>query len=467
MSPPAANANAVVHLGFSVALAKEDDDDQQRSTAAHHSPRWKDWDGGQMGGRPSWLQPRDLPRDPIRCHNCHEPLSFVCQLYAPADEINPDAFHRTLYIFGCPNIQCAHSTTGSIRVFRTQLPRDNPFFPEYTDDDSATTTTTMTIWTRHRPEAWNVNVCHVCHQRGHGKCPIQGLQFCGKHHQREYKKYIFDKREQLVVSKNDDIDVSLLPSICAESELVVEDEPRKYESTEGTLDRKADKALFGKGAGNHDDVDEDGNDDDEDRDLEQDDLNQMTGALGSSSSKDPVTMAFFDRVSGVPNVQDQCLRYLRWPDESMGNEQGAPLWIRQDYQPDSIPPCEHCGSQRKFECQLMPQMLHYLLKCHERNRVPGENKINQKNDKIKEAIEKASSILEQAPTEQIPPAFVEAKEKAVEALRTQLLEGQNELSWGVVSIYTCTSSCGGKAVAEGSELGTYQEEFAWKQPSLD
>ena len=456
MSEPEANANGVVHLGFSVAYDDDDDDDDDdhQESTAHRSPRWRDWDGGQIGGRPSWLQPRDLPRDPIRCHNCQEPLSFVCQLYAPADDIHPDAFHRTLYIFGCPNIQCAHSTTGSIRVFRTQLPRNNPFFPDHPEEELEDTTTT---WAMHLPEAWDVNVCHVCHQRGHGKCPIQGLYFCGKHHQREHKKFIFDKKEQ----PSKQIDVSFLPSIYAESELVVEDEPENG-STEVTLVQKADKALFRNGGEDSDD-----DDDDDDRDLEQDDLNKMTGALGSSSSKDPVTMSFFDRISSVPNVQEQCLRYLRWPDESIGNA-GAPLWIRQDYQPDSIPACEHCGSQRKFECQLMPQMLHYLLKSHNGNKTQGKIRTkNQKNSQIKEAIEKAASILEQAPKEHVPPAFAEAKEKAVEAMRTQLLEGQNELSWGVVAIYTCTASCGGKAEVEGSEFGAYQEEIAWKQPSLD
>jgi hypothetical protein len=280
------------------------------------------------------------------------------------------------------------------------------------------------------------------------------LHFCGKHHQREHKKFVFDKKEKL--SKQ--IDFCFLPSVCAESELVVEEEPGMG-STEDTVARKEDTALFGKGI-----LDDD--EDDEDRDLEQEDLNNMTGAMGSTSSKDPVTMSFFDRVSCIPNVQEQCLRYLRWPNESAG-EEGAPLWIRQDHQPDLIPPCEHCGSERKFECQLMPQMLSYLLTGHELHRAQGEIQKRVRNDQIKEAIEKASSILEQAPKEHIPPAFADAKEKAVEALRTQLLEGQNELSWGVVGIYTCTASCGFDAAAEGSELGAYREEFAWKQPSLD
>lgn len=427
-----------VQLGFSVAF----EDEEHKQFAGHNMPRWKDWDGGQIGGRPSWLQPRDLPKNPILCLNCQDPMTFVCQLYAPADDVNPNAFHRTLYVFGCPNIQCAKSTTGSIRVLRSQLPRDNPFYPTNQEDEES--------WAMHLPEAWDVHLCQVCHQRGHGKCPIQNYHFCGKNHQKEHKKFVFDKEEQL----SKEIDFSFLPSVCADSELVVEEEPIAANAS----DVKGNKTLF-----------EDDGDDDDDRDLEQEDLNNMTGAQGSSSSKDPATMAFFDRVHGRPDVQEQCLRYLRWPREefSSSTDGGAPLWIRQDYQPEKIPLCEQCGGERRFECQLMPQMLHYLLKDHDLQKSQNETKQKINSEQFRDAIGKASSILEQAPKEQIPPTFADAKEKAVEAMRTQLLECQNELSWGVVSVYTCVASCGENQIDEGSELGAYREEFAWKQPSLD
>ncbi len=431
----------VVQLGFSVPF----EDTDHRNFAGHTMPNWRDWDGGQIGGRPSWLQPRDLPKDPLLCRNCQEPMSFICQLYAPADEVHEDAFHRSLYVFGCPNIQCAQSTEGSIRILRAQLPKENQFYPEEEDE----------TWAMHLPEAWDIKLCEVCGQRGHGKCPIQGVDFCGKHHQKEYKKYIFDKKQQLSKS----IDFSFLPSVYADSELVVEDEPNQS-LLQTEMDKKADKALFGKSSGDDDE-------DDEDRDLEQEDLNKMVGAGAATVSKDATTMAFFERVNDIPNVQEQCLRYLRWPDESVSSDEGVPLWIRQDCQPASIPECHYCGAERKFEFQLMPQMLHYLLKDHELHRAQNEIKQRLKTEDMKNAIQKASSIIEQAPKEHIPPSFADAKEKAVEAVRTQLMEGNNELSWGVVAIYTCTASCGGSQVEEGLELGAYREEFAWKQASLD
>ena len=216
-----------VQLGFSV----EFEDHEHRSFVGHNLPLWRDWDGGQIGGKPSWLQPRDLPKDFLTCKNCEEPLCFICQLYAPADEVNPEAFHRSMYIFGCPSPGCAKAPTGSIRVLRAQLPRENPFYPD--DEDQG--------WSQHVPECWDVNLCKVCGQRGKGKCPMQGFHFCGKHHQKEHKKYIFDKQQQL--SKQ--LDFTFLPSVCSESELVVEEEPGQV--TDEEMRKKSEKVLFPDG----------------------------------------------------------------------------------------------------------------------------------------------------------------------------------------------------------------------------
>ena len=448
-----------IQLGFSV----DYEDEEHRALVGHHSQNWRDWDGGQIGGRPSWLQPRDLPSEFMACKNCTEPLCFLCQIYAPADEVNPNAFHRSLYVFGCPSQTCSKEPMGSIRVLRTQLPETNDFYPDEPDE----------TWAMHIPEAWEVNLCKVCGQRGKGKCPIQGYHFCGKHHQKEHKKFIFDKLQ----TTSEQSELSFLPSVCAESELVVEEEPASYEQSEDEITQRADKALFKKKRGaNNNNFGSNGDDDeedDEDNKLEQEDLNEMTGA-GTDSihvSKDPVTMAFYDRIKGRENVQEQCLRYLRWPDESENSTStmGArmPLWIQTDYQPTQIPECPYCGSERKIEFQLMPQLLHFLLKDHEVQRAKREVRNSAKPTEVAEAIKTASSIMEQAPASQIPPNFAEAKEKAVSAVRSKLMgeDGDKELTWGVIGVYTCTASCdGGNTEAN---LGAYREEFAWKQPSLD
>jgi pre-rRNA-processing protein TSR4 len=433
-----------VQLGYSV----EYEDHEHRMFVGHKLPLWRDWDGGQIGGRPSWLQPRDLPKGPLVCKNCDAPLCFVCQLYAPTDEVNPDSFHRSMYVFGCQSKLCAKETTGSIRVIRAQLPKENPFYPDEQDE----------AWTQHLPETWDIDLCQLCGQRGTGRCPIQSSHFCGKHHQKEYKKHVFDKT--LLSPKGSN--VNFLPSVYTESELVVEEEPSGLSSEAESSAAKAKNALFPSKS------DKEG-DDEDDENLEQADLNEMTGAANSTITEDPVTMAFYERVGIHSGVQQQCLRYMRWPGRDLALEMDIPLWVRSDYQPpESIPECPYCGAERKFEFQIMPQMVHYLLKDHQTQRAHAAVRKSIHTDEAKKAIMTASSIMEQAPSEQVPPAFADAKEKAVKAVKDEIMGCNDlELDWGVIAVYTCTASCGGLEVEEGAELGAYREEFTWKQPSLD
>ncbi|CAJ1930463.1 unnamed protein product [Cylindrotheca closterium] len=422
-------SNTAVQLGFSVPF----DDDEHRSLISHKSPQWQEWDGGQIGGRPSWLQPKDIPRSGMTCEGCSEPLVFVCQLYAPADEVTPEAFHRSLYLFACASKECAKTCEGTVKVLRTQLPEENPYYPSQPEEE--------VNWTKHAPTAWDVNLCAVCGQRGKGFCSLQQKHFCSKQHQIECKK---------CNPQSTDNNKAFFPSVYTESELVVEEEPSTNESK---------KSLESKGIFTND-----GND--EDADLEQEDLNAITGAITSEASKDPTTNEFYARTKVVPNIQDQCLRYMRWPSEESATLASMPLWIRSDHQPPKdIPPCSYCGEDRKFECQIMPQMIHYLMKDHAKQSL---EKGHEKNEQAKEAIAQASSILEQAPAEQVPPELAESNEKAVEAMRSKLMDDNDGLNWGVISVYTCTASCGGGlTVEEGQELGAYREEYAWKQPSLD
>jgi len=138
-----------------------------------------------------------------------------------------------------------------------------------------------------------------------------------------------------------------------------------------------------KRTGDNDDDD----DDDDDELLEQSDLNAMTGLHGAGGgTSDPVTMDFYTRIGRMSGeVKSQCLRYLRWPSASSSDtgaeneEEDGPLWISSQSCPsrrsssstnnDSTttkdgmipPPCEYCGAERKFEFQLMPQMIHFLI----------------------------------------------------------------------------------------------------------
>jgi len=498
-------SSVAVHLGFSVPVESPD----EAQAIAHISPIWSDWDGGKIGGKPSWLNPRDVPAGPLRCRACAKRneiksgdsggesktvadatiLRFLCQTYCPADAEcgppNPAAFHRTLYVFACPSAECASDPTpDSVLVLRSQLPQENDFYPRSTkgkEDD-------FDDWNSNESKTHGVNLCVVCGCKAGGRCPKQNLWFCGKDHQKEYNKY----------AKDGNVSSKLLPSVYAESELVVEDEPALKKTTddeEEKLRQEMDKvAMFssndeGKGKskdGNATKYKSEGSDEEElDEDLEQMDLNDMTGAEGTGTS-DVATLEFYSRIGrGDGDVKDQCLRYCRWKetdavddntDDEEDAKEGGPLWVSSGDVPsdDDIPSCEYCGAPRKFELQVMPQMLNYLFGDNEQ----CEKKEKIASEEVRAALLAASNIAEQAKSEgregELPADFKKRHEEALERVRNALLlggsgmkSGDDGMDWGVIAVYTCTASCGGGGVGgTKNKYGAYRAEFAWRQKPL-
>lgn len=139
-----------------------------------------------------------------------------------------------------------------------------------------------------------------------------------------------------------------------------------------------------------------------------------------------------------------------------GEPLGAPLWFTSAHRPASqavIPPCANCGAERRFEFQVLPQILEYVL--------PGGK-----------AVVSASSSAEHCP----------------------------DMDFGTIAVYTCTKSCSprsldallrasgarsnasvpnaaaggaGASAAESTadgekpKLRLYLPEFCWVQPSGD
>lgn len=524
-----------VQLGFCVPLpTSEDINDEGDSPPllGHQSPHWSTWDGGKIGGRPSWLNPRDLPESPLRCRGlCSKskdgtkkegtPLRFIVQLYCPADDVteNEAAFHRSMYVFACPT--CCSSTSwldsdspdkysDCVRVLRCQLPKQNEFYPSVGNEDDYD----GDEWTKHTSEYWSkmtkndkLNLCAVCGQLGKGKCPKQKLWFCGSDHQKEHLRASKMQTQSGSESKYE-VSLRYLPSLCYESELAVEEEPRICEASGEASPNDSTKKDPRKPLFQSKDITDD------DADLEQSDLNALTGASLTEAVTDPITLAFYARmaIGGKENdVRDQSFRYSRWPDlenaarKSGGGERDdegdgddlGPLWIMSDHRPPPSsstemlafpPPCQYCGAPRSFEFQILPQMLHYLMK------EPGSSSIGDESDEISSRhvlTEAQRAILLEAKSKiesgmDLPEGFREQHEAAVASARGALLgitnskgakgpndcvkEGVKEgLDWGTIAIYSCTASCGDGRVSnvDNPGLGAYREEVSWMQPPLD
>ena len=60
----------------------------------------------KTGGTPAWLDPINIPNVlHSYCGICRNPLRFLLQVYASFEE-KGDAFHRTLFVFMCPSMEC-------------------------------------------------------------------------------------------------------------------------------------------------------------------------------------------------------------------------------------------------------------------------------------------------------------------------------------------------------------------------
>lgn len=518
-----------VQLGFSLPLHKGDADvdatdtssfDGQDDILGHASPNWCDWDGGKIGGLPSWLNPRDLPDGPLCCRGpCSKnietkdggtPLRFIAQLYCPADDVtnNPAAFHRSVYVFACPKC-CSDSSklfrheehddgneakeipaallSDCVRVLRCQLPKQNDFYPLNGDGEADDE------WDKHTSAYWSrnnkhdqLNLCAVCGQKSKGRCPKQGKWFCGPHHQKECLRA---SKQYQKINPNETMPQTYLPSVCYESELVVEEEPVPNEAENNSGNGNDTETMKSKSLFQSNDIT------DSDATLEQSDLNELTGnkslAEAATGVTDPTTLAFYARmnIGGEDNdVRDQCLRYSRWPsaqkettdndEEKEEEEEEGVLWVSSDHRPDeSFPPkCQHCGSERAFEFQILPQMIHYLLNDPDASGDSNDSSSNGRH--VLTESERAVLLEAKAKIESgmdLPEGFQEQHDAALASARDALLgisrkggdkggaseeEGAKDgLDWGTIAVYTCTASCG--------DSGAYLEEAAWVQPPLD
>ena len=145
------------------------------STPLHSEPDWTKWDGGQIGGRPSWLCPSiaGLPSSrQLQCAGCAQILSLLLQIYCPLDN-EVDAFHRSLYVFVCRSPGCCRQGDG--KTFRLQLPKDNVF---YAAEPGAL---------QLKPVENKVDLCVLCGQRATFTCSACHVaQYCSKSHQKDH-----------------------------------------------------------------------------------------------------------------------------------------------------------------------------------------------------------------------------------------------------------------------------------------
>ncbi|XP_011497016.1 PREDICTED: programmed cell death protein 2 [Ceratosolen solmsi marchali] len=275
----------------------------------------------KVGGKPAWLELKNIPdAKQLACNHCKNPCIFLCQIYAPYEE-DEKAFHRTLFVFICKNVDCCKENyNGNIKVLRSQLERINEFYLPDPPLESQDWRSDICV------DSW-CKTCHVCGIFSSYHCSkCKNINYCCQLHQiwdwkTSHKKLC--KIKQSLNCKN-----ILFPEL----ELVIE--PEESNQDIDVIERKEIekfKDLIDKGQAGC---------------LQSEDIDN--DLLKLANNEDKTFSKFRKRIQNKPN---QVLRY---------NRGGKPLFISSSHQPLDIPNCEKCKSARQFEFQIMPQLLLYL-----------------------------------------------------------------------------------------------------------
>lgn len=297
----------------------------------------------KAGGPPAWLDPINLPTGrSCLCDMCGEPLQFVLQVYAPIIE-KESTFHRTSFLFMCPSMACLRrdqheqwkrppeKASRSVKVFRCQLPRSNPYYSSEPPKCNGTD----------KPSGPGVSLCNWCGTwKGDKVCSsCRRAHYCSQKHQVTHWRSGHKVECQQLNLSSPSSDSNLADA--------------------GTTS-VASNSLWPE----YEMI----NEDESEYDTEMSEVNGQTNALVSKTGVDDTMKSLLDSFEGdsdrrswatfqehLAKAPEQVLRYCR----SAGAKALWPTSSGQLSKAD-IPKCSYCGGPRCFEFQILPQLLFYF-----------------------------------------------------------------------------------------------------------
>ncbi|KAH1232489.1 Programmed cell death protein 2 [Glycine max] len=299
----------------------------------------------KTGGVPAWLDPLNIPsgRSSV-CDICGDPLQLLLQVYAPTDK--ETTFHRMLFVFMCPSMKCLlrdqheqwkrhpEKPSRSVKVFRCQLPRINPFYspecPQYNES--------------HEPAGSGAALCDWCGTwKGDKLCSsCRQARYCSEKHQAmSWRTGHKTACQQMKVSSpvfgpNKSGTTSLeshkvgSKNLWPEFEISIEDE------SEYNRDISEENSLANSLIS---------------RNRNDDTMNSLMDNFKGDDDKKSWA-SFQERIAEAP---EQVLRYYR-------NTNAKPIWPVSSGRPSNadIPKCSYCSGPMSCEFQILPQLLYYF-----------------------------------------------------------------------------------------------------------
>lgn len=332
----------------------EDDDDAEPVTLGFVEKPKNRWSllrhlfPSKAGGIPAWLDPINLPSGrACMCDICGEPLQFLLQVYAPISG-NVKAFHRTLFVFMCPSMNCLlqdqheqwkrgpEKVSRSVKVFRCQLPLDNPFYssepPKHNGTDKPLGTgAALCNWCG----TWKGNkVCSSCKRARYCSEKHQALHWLSGH-KVDCQQMTISAQSSQPNSSNGRTNSTEIQKVASktlwlEHEIINEDEC-EFDTEEPEIDKYANLLVTTDRVGS-----------------------TVNSSLDKFEGNDDMKSSASFQVS-IAKAPEQVLRYCR-------SATAKPLWPMSSgrLSKADIPKCSYCGGLRNFEFQILPQLLYYF-----------------------------------------------------------------------------------------------------------
>eukprot|EP01083_Nonionella_stella_P019511 54191_1 len=329
----------------------------------------------KVGGKPAWLNPRNIPTfNDLKCQQCKKPLKFLLQLYAPLYQFER-SHHRILYIFICRAHECC-GKPGTLKALRSQLSSQNIFYENFDskndyneqdiDQKEALLIGKLSKYKHLGIEPYaNIPNCIVCGLHGTfqcGGCKNPLVHYCSKEHQKyhwhkQHRKYCKELKQ---LETETQLHNCLKDYAFATLEIIPDVEPlpitmdlEKLKIDENKRISTLIKEYKKKG---------------DDSGYDENDLKLLEEQMAKDF--DNVYLKFQERIHRAPQ---QIIRYADGEnvdqDRKNNDEEedtcgwSEPLWMGSQGMIDcnkDVPKCTECGGERKFEFQVMPQLLHVL-----------------------------------------------------------------------------------------------------------
>lgn len=244
-----------------------------------------------------------------------------------------------MYVFCCKNGGCVKDNWQKcFKVFRSQLPRDNPYYPPPEDDDASDDDVAIDF----KPKTFEKPTeCVICGLAGTKKCGrCQAVHYCSREHQ--------------MVDWN----------MCRHKEFCNAPEPdtaliEKLRRTRVFDEKEIVSEPEGKG--------EDGEEEEAQAKQSGGPPSSQTNALALrgdeayENSEVDVDQQFLKFQLRIGLYPDQVLRYERVEYDIPDRE---PLWVQAGQKPSVVPQCDRCGGPRTFEFQILSTLLNFLGVSH-------------------------------------------------------------------------------------------------------